>query len=72
MYVRNPVNRKYVRKVIISPDNTDCIVFWTKNPANLIPHLKYLDQYMYYFQFTLTGYDKDAEPFMPKKRYNNK
>ena len=46
----------------------DCIVFWTKNPADMIEKLKYLEDYVYYFQFTLTGYGKDMEPNLPNKR----
>ncbi len=43
------------------------IVFWTKNPAPLVPHLADLDAqgYRYYFQFTLTGYDRAIEPNVP-------
>ena len=43
-------------------------MFWTKNPADMIEKLKYLEDYVYYFQFTLTGYGKDMEPNLPNKR----
>lgn len=68
LYVRNPMNAHQISKIDLSPDVVDCIVFWTKNPANMIENLEYLKDYAYYFQFTLTGYGKDVEPNLPDKR----
>ncbi len=68
LYVRNPMNAHQVSKIDLSPELIDCIVFWTKNPANMIEKLEDLRNYMYYFQFTLTGYGKDVEPNLPNKR----
>ncbi len=67
LYVRNPMNMHQISKINISPDVVDCIVFWTKNPENMMKQLDGLKDYMYYFQFTLTGYDKDMEPNIPDK-----
>ena len=68
VYVRNPMNAHQISKIDLSPDVVDCIVFWTKNPANMLEKLEYLKDYIYYFQFTLTGYGKDIEPNLPDKR----
>ncbi len=68
LYVRNPMNPHQISKINLSSDIVDCIVFWTKNPANMIPGLQELQNYKYYFQFTLTGYGKDVEPYLPDKR----
>lgn len=68
LYVRNPMNQHQISRILLSPDVVDCIVFWTKNPANMMEKLKYLQNYAYYFQFTLTGYGKDVEPNLPNKR----
>lgn len=68
LYVRNPMNAHQISKIDLSPEVIDCIVFWTKNPANMIEKLEDLQKYMYYFQFTLTGYGKDVEPNLPNKR----
>lgn len=68
LYVRNPMNVHQISKIDISPEVVDCIVFWTKNPANMLDKLEYLRDYQYYFQFTLTGYGKDIEPNLPNKR----
>ncbi len=68
LYVRNPMNAHQISRIDISPEVVDCIVFWTKNPANMIEKLEYLKDYIYYFQFTLTGYGKDIEPYLPNKR----
>ena len=67
--VRNPVNRKQISKIPLSPEFVECIVFWTKNPLPLLPELETIDQlgYKYYFQFTLTSYNKTIEPNVPKK-----
>lgn len=68
LYVRNPMNAHQISKINLSPDVVDCIVFWTKNPTKMINQLDYLKEYIYYFQFTLTGYGKDIEPNIPNKR----
>lgn len=68
LYVRNPMNAHQISKIDLSPEVIDCIVFWTKNPANMIDKLEDLQKYMYYYQFTLTGYGKDVEPNLPNKR----
>lgn len=68
LYVRNPMNNHQVSKIEINREVIDCIVFWTKNPKNMIPKLDELKNYPFYFQFTLTPYDKDIEPGIPSKR----
>ena len=68
LYVRNPMNAHQISKIDLSPEVVDCIVFWTKNPASMIDKLDFLQDYAYYFQFTLTGYGKDIEPGLPNKR----
>ena len=68
LYVRNPINIHQISKIDLSPEVVDCIVFWTKNPENMIERLDELKRYKYYFQFTLTGYGKDIEPNIPDKR----
>ena len=65
--VRNPMNSKQVRNVSLTPPDIDCIVFWTKDPAPMLDRLHLLKDYHYYFQFTLTPYDKDIEPHLPLK-----
>ena len=65
LYVRNPMNAHQISRIDLSPDVVDCIVFWTKNPANMMEKLECLKDYVYYFQFTLTGYGKDIEPNLP-------
>ena len=68
LYVRNPMNAHQISRIDLSPDVVDCIVFWTKNPADMMEKLDDLKNYVYYFQFTLTGYGKDVEPNLPNKR----
>lgn len=61
-YVRNP-HSKLISKVPITPENVDCIVFWTKDAEKIIKHLDEIDSmgYKYYFQFTITPYERDIE-----------
>lgn len=68
VYVRNPMNLRQVSEIRLSPEDIDCIVFWTKNPAPMIPRLGELKNYPYYFQFTLTGYGTDMESNVPDKK----
>jgi len=69
LYVRNPINKKQVSKIILKPELIDCIVFWSKNPEPMLPKLHILDQlgYKYYFQFTLTSYNNEIEVNLPSK-----
>ena len=69
VYVRNPFNRKNITKIPLSPENVDCIVFWTKDPSGFIKHLDYIDGegYRYYFLFTLNPYGISLEKNVPEK-----
>jgi hypothetical protein len=66
--VRNPFNPQQVSRVSLDPQIVDCLVFWTKNPASLLPRLDEIDRlgHRSYFQFTLTGYDRNLEPYVPE------
>ena len=68
VYVRNPMNFHQISKVNLSPDLVDCIVFWSKNPALMFDKLRFLNDYVYYFQFTLNPYDQDLETGLPPKK----
>lgn len=66
--VRNPFNAAQVSRIDLSPAVVDAIVFWTKNPAPMLPRLAALSDYPYYFQFTLTPYGPEVEPGLPGKQ----
>lgn len=68
LYVRNPMNAHQISKIILSPEVVDCIVFWSKNPEPMFSRLEELDDYSYYFQFTLTGFGNDIERNVPQKK----
>lgn len=68
LYVKNPMNPHQVSRIDLSPEIVDCIVFWTKNPSDIMERLCELKDYSYYFQFTLTGYGREVEPGLPDKR----
>lgn len=68
LYVRNPLNPHQVSDINLSPELVDCIVFWTKNPEPMMDRLDELQNYHYYFQFTLTGYGTDVEKNIPHKK----
>lgn len=65
--VRNPRSPRQVSEIRLTPDVADGFVFWTKNPAPMLPRLQELRDYAYYFQFTLTPYGKEFEPNLPVK-----
>lgn len=62
--VPNPLNMKQVARVSLDPEEVDGIVFWSKNPAPLLPHLDELDRrgFRYYFQYSLNDYPRELEP----------
>ena len=65
--VRNPMNIHQISRISLSPDVVDGIVFWTKNPTSMLERIHELDEYTYYFQFTLNSYGKDVERNVPSK-----
>ena len=67
LYVRNPMNAHQVSKIDLSPDVVDAIVFWTKNPTPMLSYLDQINDYTYYFQFTLSAYGPDVERNLPSK-----
>ena len=69
VYVKNPMNAHQISNIPLTPELVDCIVFWTKDPEPMIPRLSEIGQIPYYFQFTLTGYGTDIEPYVPAKKH---
>ena len=63
------VNRfNLTRPQYISFQEARLFIFWTKNPAPMIPSLLWFDEcgYNYYFQYTLNNYEKEGfEPCVP-------
>ena len=66
LYVRNPMNRKQVSKILLNKEVVDCIVFWTKNANPIMQNLNNLSGYCYYFQYTLNPYGNSIEMNVPK------
>jgi DNA repair photolyase len=61
----NPFNRREMRVCL---KRVKVVVFWTKNPAPLLPHLVELDRMgvKYLFHFTLNDYENEGlEPNVP-------
>ena len=65
LYVRNPMNRKQISKILLNQIAIDCIVFWTKNPKPMLDKLSLLNPYVYYFQYTLNPYGNMIEKNVP-------
>jgi hypothetical protein len=68
LYVRNPMNSRQISRIDLSPEQVELIVFWTKDPKPMLPHLLELKKVPCYIQFTLTGYGRDVEPGLPNKQ----
>ncbi len=66
--VRNPMNIHHISRINICPEVVDCIVFWTKNAGNIISHLDCLEEYNYYFQYSINPYDMLIEKNVPHKK----
>ena len=65
--VPNPFNRNQVSAVSLRPEDVEVIVFWTRNPRPLFPHLEELTGrgYRYYFQYTLLNNPRLIDPKSP-------
>ncbi len=63
------MNHAQVSRIALSPEVVDCIVFWTKDAKNIMDKLSFMDElgYRYYFQFTLTPYGREMEPYLRDK-----
>ncbi len=66
-HVANPFNPKQVSRVSLAVPDVEAIVFWSKNPAPLLPHLDELDKrgFRYCFLYTLNDYPGELEPYLP-------
>ncbi len=62
--VPNPFRRGQVTRVSLNPAEVDAVVFWTRNPLPLLPHLKELDRLglRYVFLVTILGYPPELDP----------
>lgn len=56
-----------VYRVSLRPEDVLAIVFWTRNPRPLLPHLARLREegYFSYFHFTINGYPREIETHNP-------
>lgn len=67
LLVPNPYGQRTLRRIQLSPEAVDCIVFWSKNPQ---PFLQYAPEisamgYPFCFQFTLNPYGQAVERRLP-------
>lgn len=64
VYVRNPYDKNTIYNLDLDPKIVDCIIFWTKDPTNIMPYLEEITNlgYTYFFHITITPYKKDIEP----------
>lgn len=67
--VRNPMNPSSITQISLDLKDVDCIVFWTKDPTNFLKYITKIQElgYSFYFQFTVTAYDKNIEKSVAKK-----
>lgn len=65
--VPHPRNLNQLSKISLKKEDVDCIVFWTKDAKPLFDKIEKLDGYKFYFQHTITSYQKDLEPNMRRK-----
>jgi hypothetical protein len=65
--VVNPFNARQVSRVSLDPADVDVIIFWTRHPRPMFPHLEELDRlgFRYTFQFTLPGYPRTIDRGAP-------
>ena len=63
--VRNPMNRRQVGRIRLTPDAVDAFVFWTKNPRPFLDTVPLLESYPSYYQVTITPYGREVEQNVP-------
>lgn len=62
---KNPFNANQVHRVELTPENVDAFIFWTRKPKPFMKRLDLLEPYIYYFQYTITGYPRYLEKSTP-------
>jgi hypothetical protein len=62
--VARPFNAGLFRRVSLRPEDVECIVFWTRDPRPLIPHIREIENagFRFYVHMTLTAYPEAIEP----------
>lgn len=65
--VRQPYRPHRISRVELRPEKAECLVFWSKNPAPLLPRLEEIRRmgHRFYFQFTLNPYGPPLEAGLP-------
>ena len=53
--------------ISLRPEDVYCFVFWTKNPSDHFLMNMHKIKSPFYFQWTVTGYGPDMEPYVPNK-----
>ena len=64
---RNPFNPKRITRYRLDPEVTDALIFCTKNPKPLLPHLEELRRFRMFWFVTITPYGPEIEPGVPDK-----
>jgi len=66
-HVRNPYGPQ-IRRVSLRPEDVAGLIFWTRDPRPLLPHLAGLKtaDFDFYFLMTITGYPEAMEPHCPE------
>lgn len=63
--VRSPYRPDLVTRYRLDPRAVDVMMFCSKDPAPLLPHLDALSPFRTYWHVTITPYGKDVEPRVP-------
>ncbi len=65
--VPNPFNRFQITPVSLRPEDVDVIVFWTRDPSPMLPHLMELNErgFFYYFLYTVMDNPRSIDPHCP-------
>lgn len=69
--VPNPFNPLQVSEISLRPEDVDVIVFWTRNPRPLFPHLGELEDRGHRFYFLATLMDNPGEIDAGRPRLND-
>jgi hypothetical protein len=65
--VPNPFNPSQIAPVSLRPQDVDVIVFWTRDPSPMLPHLMELNGrgFRYYFLYTVMDNPRSIDPRCP-------
>ena len=66
--VQNPVYKKNITRIDLTPESVEWIVFWSRNYSHFLKNRSFFDRYQLFFHFTIISHHSHLEKIkLPRK-----